>query len=105
MAAGPRYITSARTAQKTPLPTALLLGDVAMRADRTKRRFSVACTIVVALMSCLLCRNLVTAFSSYIISHYASITSAIGPLKCFTLQVHMFDIYVFFIEFCVVSLS
>jgi hypothetical protein len=38
MAAGPRYIASARTAQKTLLPTALLLGDVAIRTDRTKNR-------------------------------------------------------------------
>jgi hypothetical protein len=37
MAAGPRYIASARIAQKTPLPTVLiLLGDVAIHAVLTE---------------------------------------------------------------------
>jgi hypothetical protein len=37
MADDPLYIASAQTAQKTQLPTVLLLlGDVASRADRTE---------------------------------------------------------------------
>jgi hypothetical protein len=37
LAAGSRYISSARAAQKTPLPPIILLfGDVALRAARTE---------------------------------------------------------------------
>jgi hypothetical protein len=65
MAAGPRYISSARTAQETSLPVfLLLLGDVAVRADRTKIASSVACVVVVTLKNYLLRRNIVTALSS-----------------------------------------
>jgi hypothetical protein len=40
MAAGPRYIALAWTAQKTLLPTVLLLSDIAIcEADHTKTTF------------------------------------------------------------------
>jgi hypothetical protein len=66
MAAGPRYIASARIAQETLLPTVILLDDVAVFMDRS----SVACAVIVTLMSCLLCRKLVTSRSLIITSQY-----------------------------------
>jgi hypothetical protein len=49
MAAGSRYIALARTAQKTPLPTVLLLlGDVAIHADHTKNTFCCLCSLCYA---------------------------------------------------------
>jgi hypothetical protein len=36
MTADLHYVASARTTKKTPLPTFLLLGDAAIRADRTE---------------------------------------------------------------------
>jgi hypothetical protein len=41
MGVGPRYISLAQTAQKTPLPAVLLLvGDVTIRADHTENAVS-----------------------------------------------------------------
>jgi hypothetical protein len=41
MTAGPHYIASARTAQKTPFQTVSLLGDVVLRANRTENAIPV----------------------------------------------------------------
>jgi hypothetical protein len=44
MAAGPRYIASARAAHKTPLPAVLLLlGDVAISTDFTENTVPLLC--------------------------------------------------------------
>jgi hypothetical protein len=52
-----RHVAVAQTMQKTPLPTALLLlHDVTAEVTCS----SVACAIIVMLISCLLCCNLVT---------------------------------------------
>jgi hypothetical protein len=43
MAAGPCYIDSVLTTQKTPLPTVLLLGDIAMLMDCTETTIPLLC--------------------------------------------------------------
>jgi hypothetical protein len=40
MSAGPRYIDYTRTAEKIPLPTIVLLGDIALRTNRTENTVS-----------------------------------------------------------------
>jgi hypothetical protein len=58
MAAGSRYIASARTVKETPLPTVLLLlGEIAICADRTENACALLRAVVVTL-------NLITALSS-----------------------------------------
>jgi hypothetical protein len=62
MASGHHYIALAQTAQKTA-SNILLLGNVAIGADRTENTVPVTCAIVVVLMSYLLCSNLIMALS------------------------------------------
>jgi hypothetical protein len=74
MAAGLCYIASAWTAQKTPLPTVLLLsGDVAVHADRAGNTVPIVCASFVMLMSCLLCHSLVMALSSVLMLQYIAL--------------------------------